>query len=339
MNRVGSMLTLFIGPTAVASFAEATSSPTRTPSPGTSWACSRRASTSRRRSSRRCSCRWRTPTPTSTGSARRRGGSSDAWTADGGPRAVLRPATPATAPWPSSSPVRSPAGSSSGGWSTNGSGRGPWGVLACTLLGVIGGFVQLIRVLRRLTGWNVTPDAWTGCSAPLGAGPRPGGVGVGVVGWPGPGGVLLGGAVVGLSLRLSSIGLRMLRGSVRPRLAIGILFVKLLALLGTRRGLPSRLVRAWSGSDRLRARGELPAGGRGVGGAAGEGKRLMEHHPFTWFGSTGLPESAVTAVCRRRSADRVRAAASDGKLAATESRPHARRRRHRAQRRARSSSS
>ena len=28
-------------------------------------------------------------------------------------------------------------------------GTAPWGVLGCTLLGVTGGFVQLVRILRR----------------------------------------------------------------------------------------------------------------------------------------------------------------------------------------------
>ncbi len=82
-----------------------------------------------------------------------------------------------------------------------------------------------------MTGSNVTPDAGrverTHWALVLGLAAA-----AWVVGWPGPGGVLVGGAVVGLSLRLSSIGLRMLLGSARPRLAFGILFVKLLALFG-----------------------------------------------------------------------------------------------------------
>jgi hypothetical protein len=52
------------------------------------------------------------------------------------------------------------------------------------------------------------------------------------VGRPGMGGVLAGGGVIGLSVLLYSVGLRTLLGSARPRLAIALLFVKLLAFLG-----------------------------------------------------------------------------------------------------------
>jgi len=51
-------------------------------------------------------------------------------------------------------------------------------------------------------------------------------------GRPGVGGVLLGGATIGLSVLLYSVGLGAVLRRRRPRLAIGILFVKLLALLG-----------------------------------------------------------------------------------------------------------
>jgi len=46
------------------------------------------------------------------------------------------------------------------------------------------------------------------------------------------GGVLLGGGAVGLSVLLYAVALRALLGRVGPRLAIGLLFVKLLAFLG-----------------------------------------------------------------------------------------------------------
>ena len=48
----------------------------------------------------------------------------------------------------------------------------------------------------------------------------------------GVGGVLLGGGAIGLSVLLYAVGLRALVGRVGPRLAIGLLFVKLLAFLG-----------------------------------------------------------------------------------------------------------
>jgi len=46
------------------------------------------------------------------------------------------------------------------------------------------------------------------------------------------GGVLLGGGAIGLSVLLYAVALRALLGRVGPRLAIGLLFVKLLAFLG-----------------------------------------------------------------------------------------------------------
>jgi len=52
------------------------------------------------------------------------------------------------------------------------------------------------------------------------------------LGRPGPGGVLLGGGAIGLSVVLYAAGFRAALGRGRPRLAIGILFVKLAALLG-----------------------------------------------------------------------------------------------------------
>ena len=51
-------------------------------------------------------------------------------------------------------------------------------------------------------------------------------------GRPGVGGVVLGGSVIGLSVLLYSVGLRALLQRVGPRLAIALLFAKLLALVG-----------------------------------------------------------------------------------------------------------
>ena len=51
-------------------------------------------------------------------------------------------------------------------------------------------------------------------------------------GGPAAGGVLLGGGVIGLSVLLYSLALRVLLRRVGPRLAIALLFAKLLALLG-----------------------------------------------------------------------------------------------------------
>ena len=51
-------------------------------------------------------------------------------------------------------------------------------------------------------------------------------------GRPGIGGLLLGGGVMGLSLYAYAVGVRVLVNRARPRLAIGVLFVKLLAFLG-----------------------------------------------------------------------------------------------------------
>ncbi len=53
-----------------------------------------------------------------------------------------------------------------------------------------------------------------------------------VAGTPGVGGVLLGGGVIGLSVLLYAIGLRAMLKRTGARLAIGMLFVKLLAFLG-----------------------------------------------------------------------------------------------------------
>ena len=53
-----------------------------------------------------------------------------------------------------------------------------------------------------------------------------------VVGRPGVGGVLLGGTAIGLSVLLYSASLRAMVRRVRPSLAIGLLFVKLAALVG-----------------------------------------------------------------------------------------------------------
>ena len=52
------------------------------------------------------------------------------------------------------------------------------------------------------------------------------------LGRPGSGGVLLGGVAIGLSVLLFAAGLGSLVRRKRPRLAIGVLFVKLLALVG-----------------------------------------------------------------------------------------------------------
>ncbi len=48
----------------------------------------------------------------------------------------------------------------------------------------------------------------------------------------GVGGILVGGGIIGLSVFLYSVGLRALVARAGPRLAIGLLFVKLLAFLG-----------------------------------------------------------------------------------------------------------
>jgi hypothetical protein len=53
-----------------------------------------------------------------------------------------------------------------------------------------------------------------------------------VVGAPGAGGVLCGGGMIGLSVILYAAGLSVLLRRGRPSLAIGLLFVKLLAFLG-----------------------------------------------------------------------------------------------------------
>ena len=51
-------------------------------------------------------------------------------------------------------------------------------------------------------------------------------------GWRGAGGVLLGGAAIGASVLAYAGAARLLLRHPRPRLAIGLLFVKLLAFLG-----------------------------------------------------------------------------------------------------------
>ena len=51
-------------------------------------------------------------------------------------------------------------------------------------------------------------------------------------GRPGVGGVLIGGGAIGLSVLLYAGGLRVMLRRARPRLAIGLLSVKLLAFLG-----------------------------------------------------------------------------------------------------------
>jgi hypothetical protein len=48
----------------------------------------------------------------------------------------------------------------------------------------------------------------------------------------GAGGILLGGGLIGLSVFLYSVGLRAVLGRAGPRLAIALLFAKLLAFLG-----------------------------------------------------------------------------------------------------------
>jgi hypothetical protein len=57
-------------------------------------------------------------------------------------------------------------------------------------------------------------------------------IGALVAGRPGPGGVLLGGGVMGLSVILYVVGFRLLIGRGGKLLAIGLLFVKLAALIG-----------------------------------------------------------------------------------------------------------
>ena len=51
-------------------------------------------------------------------------------------------------------------------------------------------------------------------------------------GWPGAGGVVVGGAAIGASVLAYAGGVRLLLRGPHPRLAIGLLFVKLLAFLG-----------------------------------------------------------------------------------------------------------
>ena len=53
-----------------------------------------------------------------------------------------------------------------------------------------------------------------------------------LIGNPGVGGVLIGGAVIGMSVLLYTAAFGMLTNPKRRRLAIGVLFVKLAALLG-----------------------------------------------------------------------------------------------------------
>jgi len=53
-----------------------------------------------------------------------------------------------------------------------------------------------------------------------------------LAGRPGVGGVLLGGGVIGTSVLLYDLGVAALLRRTRPILAIGLLFVKLLLLLG-----------------------------------------------------------------------------------------------------------
>ena len=53
-----------------------------------------------------------------------------------------------------------------------------------------------------------------------------------LVGAPGVGGVMLGGSVIGVSVLLYATAFRLLTQPRRRRLAIGVLFVKLAALLG-----------------------------------------------------------------------------------------------------------
>jgi hypothetical protein len=53
-----------------------------------------------------------------------------------------------------------------------------------------------------------------------------------LVGTPGAGGVLIGGTVIGVSVLLYAAGFNLLTNPRRRRLAIGVFFVKLAALLG-----------------------------------------------------------------------------------------------------------
>lgn len=53
-----------------------------------------------------------------------------------------------------------------------------------------------------------------------------------LAGAPGVGGVLIGGAVIGMSVFLYAVGFGMFTDPKRRRLAIGVFFVKLVALLG-----------------------------------------------------------------------------------------------------------
>ena len=53
-----------------------------------------------------------------------------------------------------------------------------------------------------------------------------------IAGRPGVGGVLLGGGVIGASVLIYVVGLGSVLGRGSPRLAIGLLFVKLAAFLG-----------------------------------------------------------------------------------------------------------
>ena len=57
-------------------------------------------------------------------------------------------------------------------------------------------------------------------------------LGAALVGAPGAGGVLVGGAVMGVSVLLYAVAFGLLTDPRRRRLAIGVFFVKLAALLG-----------------------------------------------------------------------------------------------------------
>ena len=64
-------------------------------------------------------------------------------------------------------------------------------------------------------------------------------------GRPAVGGVLLGGGAIGLSVMLYALGLGFVLRTGRPRLAIGLLFVKLAAFLGV-----GWMAFAWGGASR-----------------------------------------------------------------------------------------
>ena len=226
VNRSGSMLTLFFGADGCVDFASAPAADTAA-SRASSTACWTEGIYLPPSQFEAVFCRWRTPRPTSTISSPLRTGFwrvAELASLHRGPlcprhgdRLRVHRHDRGRRPYRvvHRQPLRDDA----------------LGLDRLTVGAVAGAFARLIQMLRRFQQLDDGTMRHTTAGAALGARRKPGGVGS-RLGPASPVGHRRGGAAIGLSLFLYAAVFTVVLRRASPRLAIGILFVKLVAFLG-----------------------------------------------------------------------------------------------------------